>query len=363
MKIKEAFIINQGHQITDEEIYRAIPNRGKIPILTANNEVKGIWDKAIIDNESLPCITYPTKANMGTCFIQNKIFDANNTAVLTFREKQWKNEIDLEWIAFKLSKIFVNVSTSKEGVNYLNKEIVEELEIQLPKKTKQIEQYKFISELLDVKTKVIHNLAKINRLKELNITIEYNNYQAKNFPVNKVFDYIGGNSGLTEEEIYQKIMVNEKKYDVLSSSTKERTKLGKIAKCYIKGRELKVFENQEGILVARNGEAGTIAYLDKGEYTINDHAYILKLKEGFEYDISLKWVCIQYPKLFLEFSSSSDNGTWNMTGFFEHAKFDIPDRKAQDAIVAKFEILYVYERTLTAILKRLDNVLDKDIIN
>ena len=184
----------------------------------------------------------------------------------------------------------------------------------------------------------------------------------KNYPATKLFDYIGGNSGLTEEEIYQKIMVKSKKYDVLSSSTKDRTKLGKISKCYINGKELKIFENQEGILVARNGEAGTIVYLDKGEYTINDHAYILKLRENLGYDVSLKWICIQYPRLFLEFSSASDNGTWNMTGFFEHAVFDIPERKEQDALVAKFEILYGYERTLNAILKKIDVVLNKDII-
>ena len=362
MKIKDAFTIDQGHQITDEEIYRAIPNRGKIPILTANNEVKGVWDKTIINSEDLPCITYPTKANMGTCFIQNKVFDANNTAVLTFKDKKWENEIDLEWMAFKLSKIFVTVSTSKEGVNYLNKEIVEELELELPKKNTQIEQYRFISELLAVKARIVQTLDRIGRLKELNISIDYKNYQTKDFPVNEIFDYIGGNSGLTEEEIYQKIMVKDKKYEVLSSSTKERTRLGKIAKCYINGKELKVFENQEGILVARNGEAGTIAYLEKGEYTINDHAYILKLKQGLKYDISLKWICIQYQKLFLEFSSSSDNGTWNMTGFFDHARLDIPDKKEQDLLIAKFEVLYRYEKTLNVVIKKIDKMLNKDIV-
>jgi hypothetical protein len=79
MKLDSVFKIVQGHQITDEEIYKSI---GNVPIFTARNAIKGYWDKAIVSKEDLPCITYPTKANSGYTFIHDELFDANNTAVL-----------------------------------------------------------------------------------------------------------------------------------------------------------------------------------------------------------------------------------------------------------------------------------------
>ena len=47
MKLQKIFDLNQGIQITDEEIYYAIPNNGKIPIITAHNEIKGYWDNVV----------------------------------------------------------------------------------------------------------------------------------------------------------------------------------------------------------------------------------------------------------------------------------------------------------------------------
>ncbi|MBU5461825.1 hypothetical protein [Lachnoclostridium sp. MSJ-17] len=103
-------------------------------------------------------------------------------------------------------------------------------------------------------------------------------YQIKNFPIKKVIDCMSGNSGLTEEFIYSKSNIQGKKYTVLSSSTDNTTSMGEIPFCSINGKPIKVFENKEGLLVARNGKAGAITYLPPGGYTINDHAYIVSLK-------------------------------------------------------------------------------------
>lgn len=167
----------------------------------------------------------------------------------------------------------------------------------------------------------------------------YTNFQVQNIPINKVIDYISGNSGLTEQFIYQKTQHTGKKYIVLSSSTEEDTKMGEIVKCDLHGKEIKVFENEEGLLVVRNGKAGTTLYLPKGNYTINDHAYILYSKKDCPYKIDLKWLSIQYKQEFLNYASSSDNGTWNMTGFFKNVTIDIPDYKEQTKIVAEYNRL------------------------
>lgn len=128
MKLKEVVKIIQGHQITDEEIYRS---QGEIPIFTGKNEIKGYWDKKIIEEKELPCITYPTKANTGEAYVQTAIFDANNTAVLIPLD-EWRKKLDLEWLSFKLRAYFLQNQTSKEGVSYLNKEIVEDIDIEIP---------------------------------------------------------------------------------------------------------------------------------------------------------------------------------------------------------------------------------------
>ena len=156
MKLDKIFNIVQGHQITDEEIYRS---QGDIPIITGRNEIKGFWNKKLIEENDLPCITYPTKANMGEAYVQDKIFDANNTAVL-ITHKEWKDKIDLLWFAYKLARLFPDIRTSKEGVSYLNKDIVKEIDFDIPKKEEQTEEYNSISKILAIKSqlmKIVHN--------------------------------------------------------------------------------------------------------------------------------------------------------------------------------------------------------------
>ena len=83
-------------------------------------------------------------------------------------------------------------------------------------------------------------------------------------PISKILDYLSGNSGLTEKEIYQKTPQKGKTYTVLSSSTSEDTRLGEIVMCEINGKKLKVFEGKKGILVIRKGKAGKTIFLEKG---------------------------------------------------------------------------------------------------
>ena len=195
--------------------------------------------------------------------------------------------------------------------------------------------------------------------KELNI--EYMNYQAMSVPVKSCIDYMSGNTGLTEEFIYQTLQLKGARYEVLSSATEERTMMGLVPTCSIGGKELKVFEGKEGLLVTRNGKAGRTRYLPPGKYTINDHAYILFQKPTSKYQIDLRWLSIQYRKEFLAYVSSADNGTWNMTGFFKHTKIDIPDIDEQVAIVKSAEKVYGLMSAVENTLERYYVLLGKEI--
>ena len=175
-------------------------------------------------------------------------------------------------------------------------------------------------------------------------------------PINEVLDYLSGNSGLTEEEIYQKILVSGQRYEVLSSSTIEKTKLGEVPQGLIDKKPMEVFEDKEGILVVRNGKAGTTFFLNKGKYTINDDAYILFLRKGCKYEVSLRWLMIQYKKAFLEYSSSTANGTWNMTGFFKEVKIDIPSLKEQRIVVDVYDKFEGSEQRINLIRNKLEDI-------
>lgn len=165
MKLNSLFDIIQGHQITDEELYMA---DGDIPVLTGKNEVKGYWNQALVEESNLPCITYPSKANSGEAYVQDQIFDANNTAVL-IPKPEWRDKLNLQWVAYKLSNIFLDIATSKEGVSYLNKKIVEEFELEIPDKSVQDDEFKTYDKLLSMEAQLQDILDRIKVLKKKNI--------------------------------------------------------------------------------------------------------------------------------------------------------------------------------------------------
>lgn len=200
----------------------------------------------------------------------------------------------------------------------------------------------------------------VSEVKSFNFN--YCNYQARQVKLSSVIEKMSGNSGLTEEFIYHAMQNSGDKYVVLSSATEDRTMMGEIPMCKINDRPLKVFEGKEGLLVTRNGKAGMTRYLSSGKYTINDHAYILYVKDSSPYEIDLKWLAIQYRSDFLQYASNSDNGTWNMTGFFKQVRIDIPYIEEQKKLVEIYDKLSVIQDLTNQLNDSISKSLDKQII-
>lgn len=190
-------------------------------------------------------------------------------------------------------------------------------------------------------------------------------------PVTEIFDCMSGNSGLTEEVIYNKICQNGATYEVLSSSTAGMTKLGFIPKCLLKNnRMLRVFEKKHGILVARNGKAGQMAYLKPSKYTINDHAYILSLKKDFkklsgidsaeDEKAFLMWFIGKYQSKVYEFSSKTANATWNKTDFMKMS-IVLPKQDEVKRVAKVYEECLGLKNTLEKTLERINDLLSKEI--
>jgi hypothetical protein len=360
MKIKNIFRIIQGHQITDEEIYRNIGS-GNISIYTSNNEIKGYWNKSLVSEQDLPCLTYPTKAFSGEIFIQHSVFDANNTAVM-IPYPEWREQIILEWASFKLSNVFLDIATSKGGVSYLNKEIVEDYDLIVPSKDIQQNELKYFKILKSLKNRVKILLTKTYFIKERGLSVNYLKYQAQGVPINKILDCYSGNTGLTEKEIYQKLLIDGTRYKILSASTSEETRLGYVPKFQVNGKEIEVLENKEGILVIRKGKAGRTYYYGKGKYALTDDAYFLTIKTECQFNINLKWLIYQYRHIFFDYSSSSDNGTWNMTGFFNDTSIDIPFLDEQLEVVKRYDYIESLQKKIDKIKNNIDQLSNRQLV-
>ncbi len=155
---------------------------------------------------------------------------------------------------------------------------------------------------------------------------EYERYQVKNCPVSEMFEISGGNSGLTEEYLYS-LLFNEgdKRYRLLTGSTDLNTTI-MIHRCqHPKNADRKInVISGEGIHIVRKGKAGHINYLQCGDYTMTDDAYVLTKKNGITYQVSLEWVAKTQTEIFREYASNSANATWNKSGFLKYATIDVP---------------------------------------
>ncbi len=270
--------------------------------------------------------------------------------------------VKLEFFAIYLQNFYRSLGVS-DGSKTLSLERIYSEEFDLPSYSTQCR-------VLEKLKPVIGNLKMLLALKqdylsmlEKEVSFEHLEFQAQNIGISQCIGYMGGNSGLTEEFIYHTLDNPNERYFVLSSATEERTMLGTVPDCEIGGKPLKIFNGKDGLLVTRNGKAGQTRFLENGKYAINDHAYILYVKEDSPYEIDLKWLAIRYRTQFLQYVSNADNGTWNMTGFFKYTKIDIPLFEYQIRIVEYYELLEKRIRIINNIEKEYQKILSKEIVD
>ncbi len=159
--------------------------------------------------------------------------------------------------------------------------------------------------------------------------------------IKKFYKIEGGNSGLTEDVIYlNQPFTKEDEISIYSSATQESNLLRRISKkAKIKGKTIKIFTGK-GVIIARNGKAGSMIYLDDGKYTMNDHAYFVQIKDEYKDKINLKYLMFGF-KTEVENAITSDktgNRTFNKT-IFEESIVEIPSIEEQDMLVKQYDKL------------------------
>jgi restriction endonuclease S subunit len=359
--------------LTDEAIYKSIQHGGLfIPVWGGTQEHttidrlvseygKSKYDVPVtIFNGDGIIISLDGSAGCMT-YVTGKRFALNHHAGFFQVKEEAKQLVDPEFFSLFYAKQLQETSIS-EGSKTLTLTMIESMDFDVPQYDVQKKIMSEIRPILKAKEKVNNLLTQINSIKERVLSVEYEDYQAKDIPISEVLNCYGGNTGLTEEGIYQKILLDGERYEVLSSSTKEDTRMGRVPICSINGKKLDVFEDKEGILVIRNGKAGTTFFLNKGKYAITDHAYILSLKESCKYVVSLKWLMFQYRHSFLDYVSTSPNATWNMTGFFKEVKIHIPSYEEQLELAKKYDYLELLQSRIEGILRKIDPLFTRQIV-
>lgn len=362
-----------NYALTDEVIYASLQNGDElIPLYGGNNEHITTERKISISSKTkdgIPIMIFSGEGiiisldgSAGNMTYKNgERFALNHHAGFITLRKDAANKVNLEYFAIFLRNFYREMGVS-DGSKTLSLARIYAAEFDLPELSAQ---NNILHSLNDIKKKLNSLVILKNTYKNLmdkEISVGYSKYQGRNIDISICIDCISGNAGLTEEVIYQNLQNKADHYLVLSSATESGTMMGKIPMCVINNHPLKVFENREGLLVTRNGKAGHTKYLDKGKYTINDHAYILFVKDNSPYKIDLQWLEIQYKQDFLLYVSNSDNATWNKTGFFSYTKIDIPYYDEQLSLVKKYQLLQNRIKTIDNIEEKYNCLINKEVI-
>lgn len=374
MKFLDIFnpIEKGSHGLTDEAIYGSIGNGDiMIPLYGGNSQhsyterfiakktmtVDGTEAKVfsgegvvISLDGSAGCMTYKS----------GELFSLNHHAGFITLKESGKDKVNLRFFSLFMQNHYKALSVS-DGSKTLSLSQVYSDDFSLPCKEIQDRIIEEIGLIIPKVEFLSHIEEKLNSIIKKHLSVNYIRYQKRNICIKKCIGYSGGNSGLTEEFIYSTLLIPGERFKVRSSSTSEDTLIGYVPQCEIGDSFIKINSRSETLLVARNGNAGQTEYLLNEKYAINDHAYILFIKEECPYKINLKWLSIQYREEFLSYASSSDNGTWNMTGFFNHVVIDIPDYDEQLNIVRLYEKAEILKSKINRITDKLSILLNKEI--
>ncbi len=358
------------YALTDEAVYASLQNHDElIPLYGGNKEHHTTERKisitaktqrgvniTIFSGEGI-IISLDGSAGCMTYKIDEKFALNHHAGFITLR-KNAINKVNLEYFAKFMQNFYKNISVS-DGSKTLSLTQIYAEEFSLPSYDTQCEILKSLKAIEEKMFSLQKIKYKYIELLDKEIITDYTKYQGVNIPVSECIDYMSGNSGLTGEFIYKNSQNTGLRYTVLSSATEKNTMMGEIPLCLLNNRYIKVFENKEGLLVTRNGNAGQTQFLQKGRYTINDHAYILFVKDNIPYDIDLYWFSIQYKEAFIQYSSNSDNGTWNKTGFFEHTFINIPCIEEQLNLVTLYKKLNANLNSISKIEEMYSKLLNK----
>lgn len=363
MVIREFLNIVGGNSgLTESVIYWNPPKDEKCSVIVYSGATLGTALMGIIDEDTVindkhiktftaPAIVIVRKGLAGkTKFIENGKFTMNDDAyVITVKDK-YRGQINIEWLEKVIPNYADHCITSRGTNGTFSKEQFLDLEFAYPSMQEQEKIVLFCKKIDMLKNKMY---SFDERMKKLDSHIISSTTVCQK-EAGAIFEMKGGNAGLTEEFIYNNQPMDETEaVIVFSSSTDTATNMGVVSKnAEIKGEPIKCFKGP-AIIIARNGQAGKAMLIEEGSFTMNDHAYVLTVKEAYQDQVNLEWfsyVCEKYTKNCV--TSKDSNGTFSKEIFLKES-IDVTDPAVQKQIVREKKKLH----TLHSKLKKFISIL------
>jgi len=355
MVIREYFNVFGGNSgLTEGIIYWNPPKTKKREIIVYSGATLGTTMMGNIDVDTVingkhikiftaPAIVLVRKGLAGkTQYIEKGKFTINDDAYVIKVKEKYIDEIDAEWFEKNIHNYVGSCITSRGTNGTFSKEQFLNLDFSYPSMDEQ-------KEIISIYKSLDNMACKISdfseRIKKINDCIIGGSAEFQK-EAGKLFDIKGGNSGLTEEFIYNNQPINEEDAIIVySSSTDEATNMGVVSrKAKIKDVNIKCFKGP-AIIIARNGQAGKIMFIEKGMFTINDHAYVLTVKPAYKKNVDLEWFADVAEKYTKNCVTSKDaNGTFSKEVFLKE-QIEVLDYLTQKRIIKKKkELNEIYSR-------------------
>lgn len=237
-------------------------------------------------------------------YYDGKFSVGNNVSCYMLTEEARKMNIDIRYFVFKLFRISKNIISGEAGgYAALNTTKFENSYIEIDSIEKQNE----IIEFMKVREDLLKFELKIEEKSKLINNLQLCNMEGEKHPIHKILDVCGGSSFLTEEFLYNNSDNLEERIPVYTGAVNFSGK-------YVnKNKARKIFN--DCLKITRKGQAGALAYID-GEFTINDDAYVLKIKEKYKKVINVYFLQFYLSTIISKAVSAEDgNGTFNKTKF------------------------------------------------
>jgi len=359
-----------NHDLTEEIIYDYQPVNylERIPIFSGSQDnimpigyigkkaknKKG-KDVSFFENSCL-ILTKDGSSGMMT-YRDHGIFTINHHACILKVKEEWKGKVDPQWFAQQFQQHLFQVVTSKSDNRVFSTEWFDRLDFQIIPFPLQLRQKNKKNKLNKLK-KALHVIRKeIDFLLDQYCTTKISGEIS--YPLSEILRIKGGNSGLTEEFIYNNLPATEEdKIEILTGATLKRNYMGFISRnATLKKKNFKIFEGP-AILVIRKGIAGKMTYISKGNFTTNDDVYVIRPKKLWKNKINLEWFISKYQQLFYKIvTSKSANATFSKE-YAKRLRVYLPPIEEQDRIVQKLIPLKVFFQKLKEIENKIDGILE-----
>lgn len=356
-KIGKIFDFISETNLTEEDFYE---NEGNYPVYSGQTENDGIISHINSYNQEKPCITFTTYGSAGKLSYREGNFTIGRNCMGLRPKVQYEEQIILEWFVYKFQNLFYRLRIGDpQGQKSLNKLLLNNIEIIIPEKDSQQRELSYYKEALKIFKKLSLLKSELKNIQKSNTSFEVKYTDT----IKDIFSIVSGNSGLTEELIYDNQPSNEdEKIKILSGATTEIKILGYVNKnSKPNNKKLKIFKSPFTHII-RKGLAGRMTYFDSGEYTANDDIYILTVKKEWQGKVNLRWFTYQYQERFYNLvTSKSDNATFNKE-YIEKQIIKIPNENFQNNLAEKLlKIDFLIEK-LNEIEDKLNNLIESEII-